>query len=250
MFMKNIKRLALLILAVIPLLGVSGCMKQPTENENKANEKAMLAYLNKKYGVEFTNVEYIPAKRGFNDSLNENILVTKSDSNGGIIVNVREEVARKGECYDDYINSLASKYFGEKIDYSKIEKRQFAKTYISLRPDKVNIEDLQSGNIQYTKEQVIDLSAIISVPEKSNEKTLKELYDVYNQIQSFGYENNFFIVGFSGDPKKAENYVNNNNLYGTKDWEEFDKSIKEVLYIKQNGLSFEQFKEQLKAVSS
>jgi hypothetical protein len=246
--MKIVKRSALLLVAMITLLGVSGCMTQPTAKENKANEKAMLSYLNKKYGIEFTSVEYIPAKRGFNDGLNENALVTRSDSDGGILVNAKEEVDYKGDYYDDYLNSFASKMINQKIDYSKIENKQFAKTYVTLLPDKVNIGDLKSGNTPITNDKVINLFCLISVSSKANDQELKELYEVYRQVQSIGFKSNNFIVAFSGDPKKDEKYVNNYFLYGSKAWENYDKSVKEILRVSKNGLSFEQFKDQLKVV--
>ncbi|WBL14613.1 hypothetical protein [Sutcliffiella sp. NC1] len=84
--MKNISSIIVLLLFVF--IGISGCAKQTTEQDGKENEQPMLTYLNEKYNTEFTTVEYIPAKRGFNDSMNQNILVAESED--GLRVEVRE----------------------------------------------------------------------------------------------------------------------------------------------------------------
>ncbi|MDV2887507.1 hypothetical protein RYX45_20210, partial [Alkalihalophilus pseudofirmus] len=108
------KKILVSICSLLLLAGMSGCVEKPNkqpsqeqqqkqqqrEKENKANEKAMLSYLRDKYKREFTSIEYTPAKRGFNDGFNENILTAESED--GIRVNVKEKLVHKGRYYDNY----------------------------------------------------------------------------------------------------------------------------------------------------
>ncbi|MEH7298988.1 hypothetical protein [Neobacillus drentensis] len=238
------KKFIVSIFLVLLVAGVSGCMsQQPTKEEKKTSESAMLSYLDKKYDQNFSAINYIPAKRGFNDSMNLNILVAKSED--GILVNVRERLSKPGQFFDDYRNALASKSIKDKINYGSIENLHLAKTYITLTPE-VEPEDVKNGVSSLAKDDVIMVFSIVSVSSDADEKTLKALYDVYQQLQSLGYPDTALIVAFSPDKDKAESYVNNFFLYGNQKWEEYDKSVKHVLKVNENGLSFDEFKNQLK----
>ena len=238
------KKFIVSIFLVLLVAGVSGCMsQQPTKEEKKTSESAMLSYLDKKYDQNFSAINYIPAKRGFNDSMNLNILVAKSED--GILVNVRERLSKPGQFFDDYRNALASKSIKDKINYGSIENLHLAKTYITLTPE-VEPEDVKNGVSSLAKDDVIMVFSIVSVSSDADEKTLKALYDVYQQLQSLGYPDTALIVAFSPDKDKAESYVNNFFLYGNQKWEEYDKTVKHVLKVNENGLSFEEFKNQLK----
>lgn len=217
--------------------------QQPTKEEKKTSESAMLSYLDKKYDQNFSAINYIPAKRGFNDSMNLNILVAKSED--GLLVNVRERLSKPGKFFDDYRNAVASKSLKDKINYGSIENLHLAKTYITLTPE-VDFTAAQKGVLSLAKDDVIMVFSIVSVSGDADEKTLNALYDVYQQLQSLGYEDTALIVAFSPDKDKAESYVNNFFLYGNQKWEEYDKSVKHVLKVNENGLSFEEFKKQLK----
>ena len=237
------KKFILIILTLILVLGVVGCMKKPTEQENNENELSMLNYLNEKYEDEFTIVEYIPATRGFNDSMNRNVLI--AESMGGLRVEVRERVGNPGEYTDTYLNAYASKLILNKLDYNTISNLQFAQTYINLRSSKVSLEDLRQDNFVITNDMVINFSSIISISGSVNEEALQELYDVYNQQLSLGYSRNIFVVSFGGDKVKSEKYVKSYATYGIQDWEKYDESVEATIVITDNGLSFEEFKNKL-----
>lgn len=238
--MKNI---VLGILALSLLIGVIGCMKQPTNNDKKEKEVAMLKYLQESYERDFTIIDYIPAERGFNDDFNENILVAESE--GGILVNVKEKLRNPGEFYDDFVNSYVTKSLEGIIDYSTVKNIHHAKTYATLKFEHDNIDYLKKNDLKIEKQDLFKVYSIISIESESNEEILEQLYRIYEQLQELGNENNSFIVAFAGDQSKAENYVNNFFLHGIQEWKKYDNSIKEILKIAQNGLSFEQFKEEL-----
>jgi hypothetical protein len=238
------KKFIVSIFLVLLVAGVSGCMsQQPTKEEKKTSESAMLSYLSKKYDENFSAINYIPAKRGFNDSMNLNILVAKSKD--GILVNVRERLAKPGKFFDDYRNAVASKSYENKINYKSIENLHLAKTYVTLDPE-VDFTTAKNGVSSLAKDEVFMVTSIVSVSSDADEKTLKALYEVYQQLQSLGYRDTALIVAFSGDKDKAEKYVNNFFLYGTQPWENYDESVKHVLKVNENGLSFEEFKKHLK----
>jgi hypothetical protein len=215
--MGLLRRFGVFMLLIIILIGLSGCMKdelpqQSTKEENKAKEAEMLAYLKDKYKREFTSIEYIPAKRGFNDGYNENVLIT--ESNDGILVNTKEKLVHEGEYYDDYLNSYASKLAEGTINYSGIKNLRGAKTYITLKPDDNDLPNFLNGEFKLTNEKISIKFSIISISSQADEVILKDLYEVYQRMYSISDENNVFIVCFEGDKNKAEKYVNNFLLYG------------------------------------
>ncbi len=254
------KKFLVSICSLLLVAGVSGCMvqqnKQPSqeqqqkqqqrEKENKANEKAMLSYLRDKYKREFTSIEYTPAKRGFNDGFNENILTAESED--GIRVNVKEKLVHKGRYYDNYTDYVASNRIKDVIDYSGIRNLQVAKNFVTLKilPNYENLKLLESQKFKLSQEMVIKWYSIIAISGEPNEEVLKQLYNVYDKIISSGFGNYpVFIVAFGGDKSKAAKYVNNFLLYGPKDWESFDDKVKAVLKITDEKISFEKFKNQL-----
>ncbi|CEG28527.1 hypothetical protein [Bacillus sp. B-jedd] len=242
--------LSLLFLLLALLTGLSGCFyetkqeKQARAEENKETEAAMLTYLKDKYNQDFTSVEYIPAKRGFNDFYNKNVLVAKSTDE--LIFNVWETLADKGKFYDNYLDSIASKSIENKVDFSEVKNLLKARTFMMIKEYKVNKEEFLKGDVIVPEDSVIDRYFVVAVSEDANEEILKSLYDVYQQMASVGEsKKNTLKVGFSPDEKKAEKYINNFLLYGTKGWDEFDDSVKEVLTVSGSGLSYEEFKGQV-----
>jgi len=235
------KKIFCSFISIMLIIGVSGCMKQPTEKENKENELAMLSYLEEKYGEKFKSIEYIPAERGYNDSYNKNILIVESQD--GILVNVREKLKDPGLYYDDYLNAFASEMIDKKIDYGDIENIQFGKTYVNLSYD-TDIVDLKSPDFSFVNE-IKGLYVIISISGKSDEKILGELYDLYKNVESLGFKKHVFKVAFGGDYDKSKKYVTNYFRYGIQTWNQYDESINELLHTVEKNLSFEEFKNKL-----
>ena len=245
--MGLLRRFGVFLLLIIILIGVSGCMKdelpqQPTKEENIAKEAEMLAYLKDKYKQEFTSIEYIPAKRGFNDGYNENVLI--AESNNGIQVNAYEKLVYEGRYSDDYLNSFTSHNLGKQINYYGIKNLQGAKTYVTLLADYRDLHVL-SEEFTLTKEKINSWYSIISISGEADDEVLKQLYGRYEANNSLDYGANVFIVAFGGEKSKADLYVNNYLLYGKDSWENFDESVKKILIITEKGLSLEQFKNQL-----
>ncbi|MGY3715147.1 hypothetical protein ACWE42_06450 [Sutcliffiella cohnii] len=234
------KKYIISILTLFLVLGVIGCMKQPAKQDSKENEIAMLTYLNEKYEAEFTTVEYIPAKRGFNDSMNQNILVAESVD--GLRVEVRETVRNPGEYTDTYMNAYAAMLISNEFNYNSISNLQFAKTYINLRSREVSLEDLRMEKFSITNDMVINFSSIISISGNVSEEALVELYDVYTEQVALGYKRNVFVASFGGDLVKSEKYVNSYTIYGIRNWEVYDESVKAVIVVTDNDLSYEEFR--------
>ncbi len=241
------KKILYSLFLIILVAGVSGCMKQPVEKEkkntqeNNANAEKMLSYVKDKYDREFTKVKYIPAKRGFNDFMNESVLVAKA--NDGVFVNVKERVGERGEFYDDYLNAHASKLLEGKVDFSGIKNLRAAKAYATLEPESSNLKSLEVKTLSY--DMLSNWYSVISIAGEPDEEVLKQLYSVYEKNNALGYGVNVFLVAFGGDKDKAENYVNNYLLYGTQQWEQYDKSVNGVLRVTKPVSSFDQFKAQL-----
>lgn len=100
------RNLCAIISAIIFLFGCTGCLqesaaeKERTQTENQAKQEEtlndntavnqavqakqeeMLNYIQDTYNQTFSVVEFVPAIRGFNDFMNESILVVGSDEYG------------------------------------------------------------------------------------------------------------------------------------------------------------------------
>lgn len=206
----------------------------------------MLSYLEESYNREFKSVEYIPATRGFNDFMKENVLVAKDEK--GIVVNVKEKVSKKGQFYDDYTNGFVSKLIENAVDFSGIENLYGAKTYVTLKADYDDVTILDEEGFSLSMEMINSWYNIISISDEANDEVLEQLFTVYEKCNSLGFGPSVFIVAFGGEENKSEIYVNNFLLYGVQDWEQYDERVKQVLKVMEEGLSFEQFKEQLVVV--
>ena len=80
-----------------------------------------------------------------------------------------------------------------------------AKTYVSVLRENTSYEELKNQDTP-SVEDVTRFYSLVSVREAANEKVLEQLYDVYQQMDPFGFEKNVFFVNFSGDQEKAKKW--------------------------------------------
>jgi hypothetical protein len=106
MFMKFIKRSALLILAMITLLGVSGCMKE-SKSMSDGEEKANLAekLLHEKYGKNFV----VYSEGGSYGTLTGDTFTVYAYEKKSPTVRFKADVAKDGTyMLDDFVSTKVS----------------------------------------------------------------------------------------------------------------------------------------------
>ncbi|MCL2109074.1 MAG: hypothetical protein FWH20_06990 [Oscillospiraceae bacterium] len=249
MYLKYIMQISLTAFILICGIILSSCdvktsdifRKNTTENvsKNEQKQEEMLDYMRKTYGQEFTVVEFIPAPRGFNDSMNESILVVKNED--GFLVNVRERVGSPGYFYDNFYIEFLWYTSRNHIDYSEIPSLITARLYPKIRTGTFELSDLENGVSSLNSDVLINITCLIAVSGEPNDDIISSLYKVYKQFTSRDFQYINFIVAFVNDTEKSIKYVDNFDLYGVVTWDNFDSSIINLVTIQENDLSIEKF---------
>ena len=237
----------ILSFAIIISMGMSGCMgnQKKYAEINEKTRLAMMDYLEDKYDQPFTEVEFIPAWRGFNDGMNKSMLVAKSSE--GFLVNVWERVGKPGVFWDNYAYvALPSWCIDADFDYSNVAGLSYAKTYIYLKEelDSYQLNELRETGVDFLADKEGDIESIIAIKTSLSESDLESVYGIYKQLETKNREFRL-CVAFSAFGEKSEQYVNNNQLFGIKKWEEFDSNVSHTAWIYDANLSFEEFSEQI-----
>lgn len=235
--MKNV---AVGIFMLSLLLVVTGCMDQAKEKDISESPKLMLHYLNDKYDVEFSQVQFIPAKRGVNDGVNENILI--AESNEKIRVNVRETLGNPGKYVDNYLNMYVSDYVTKSLNFHTVPFVHRYYTYLNLYEDKTTLSDVKDEKITLNNETVINMTTVVGVNSPPNEEILKGLYELYLDTNKLGIARNRLLVSFNGDMNRTNQYIENYPVHNYIEWLDFDEEITSILIVTQNNLSFNEFK--------
>jgi len=226
------------------MLGVTGCMgNNKTAQMNAETERAMLDYLQETYDQTFVPVTFIPAWRGFNDSMNESILVAQGSE--GFCVNIRERVHSPGKFYDNYVNALASWYADKGMDYSRIEGLSAAKTYMYINQDldAAQMDVLRAQGIEFLRDVEGSFSCLIALEKTFSEQDLEPIYEIYQLLNAIG-RRVYMRIAFSASGEKSEEYVNQFPLQLLQ-WPEVDSSLSHYALISDAGLSFAEFSNQV-----
>lgn len=237
--MKKIRVSSILILILITITGVCGCMNK---NSNKSNRQEtdqkytllMQKYIQDKYSIAVDVVEQILPRDGINTALKENILVVR-DSNG-VISNVKARLGIPYDFYDDYIESCTAASIQKEIGVSIPSGN--AKIYVVVKNMDIAKIDTSAANI-------VSLTFISTITGNPDDNTLGRLYEIYNTIQEKGYENVYFLVGFTDGSEEFGKVVDNYMIYGKSEWKEYSGEVFAELYVTDRNLSFDEFKRQV-----
>ena len=228
-------KIMILLASLFYIFLCGGCGVTTKQENIEKKEQEMLAYIQAKFNEEFEIVEFIPAVRGFNDGMNETVLVVRK-SNTNMMINVREQVSKPNQYYDDYIHALASFEGSNLIDYSNINNVKYAKTYVTV---------LSKSEPLLSNENVIQIRTIICIASELNDEILEQLYEIYLKLQSFEYGSIFLSIGFTDGNSEFEKYVSNFMFYGNKQWNDFGNVYK-TLQVNEKNLSKIDFFEKVK----
>jgi hypothetical protein len=237
------KKLITILLVAVLLAGSVGCMnseKKRQEHEEKQNE--MLQYLQDRYDMEFTAVEFIPAKRGFNDFMNLTILVAKDPQ--GIVVNVRERVKDPNDFWDDYVDAYTSWLIENENDFSSvtyIEGVAHARIYVTLYTFEVDWKEILDKGVDALQQYEKSITCLIAMETTMSGSDMSELYNIYQQVSSIEDEHFCLIIGFSATSEKSKDYVNNFRVNGTQKWDVFDKEVSHVTRVWNTDFSYDEF---------
>lgn len=239
---KMFKKVILVILMFVLFVCSTACIVTPdiknTQKTNITNVdeeyiSAMLNYIQDKYSVTVNIIESIFPDDGINTALNENVLVVQDDN--GIIANVKARLSSPYDFYDDYIESCIAFDIQNQLNISISTQEANTKVYVTV--NEANIEPLDSS-----ANNISSLTFVSTVEGYPTDKTVEELYSIYTQIQEKGYSNVFFIVGFTDGSAEFEKAVNNYMIYGKSDWRDYSGEIYAELYVAENGLTYDGFR--------
>ena len=211
--------------------------KSSNKNNRQENDQEYISlmkkYIQDKYSITVDVVEHIFPQDGINTALKENILVVK-DSNG-VIANIRARLSTPYNFYDDYVESCTAANIQAEIDLSFFDN---AKIYVVVNNANIEMIDTSPSNIDY-------LTFVSTVTGKPEDDILKDLYEVYDYLCQKGYENIGFLVGFTDGSSEFGKAVENYMIYGKSDWDSYSGEVYAELYVTDQGLSFEEFKERV-----
>ena len=234
------KKILLVFMVIFLMIGVCGCMdtKNNKSNRKESDEEYVILmqdYIQNKYSINVEVVESILPKNGINTALKENILVVKDEN--GVIANVRARLGTPYNYFDDYVNSSVAFEIQKCIEISISTQKSYSKIYAVC----------DSGDIvEFSVKDITSLTFVSMVEGNPTDKTIEELYEIYTQIQTKGYSNTYFIVGFTDGNKEFEKVVENYKVYGKSKMEDYSGEVYSKLYITDNNVSFDEFKNSVK----
>ncbi len=239
--MRKSKCFLIAILLISVIISLVSCMpKIETPYEGRAEsdieyiEKAK-KYVENKYGVSATVLEYNFPLDGFNDSALNNQVVFKDEN--GVLFNVRTNLSSPYDYYDDYVDARASAVIDEKINSETLDYAEF-KTYAFVKNQVLQSIDISAENIS-------SVTIIGAVTKQPDDEVLLKAFEVYQNACKLGYEKFYFRTGFFDCSKRFEQEMNNYTSYLSKPWEAYDGNYYGHLSINDQNLSFEEFKGQL-----
>lgn len=239
--MKIFKKIILVVLMLVLSVCSTSCIVTPYINNTRETAStvdeeyisAMLNYIQDKYSITVDVVESIFPDDSINTALNENVLVVQNDS--GVIANVKARLSSPYDFYDDYIESRIAFDIQSQLNISISAQKANAKVYVAV--DETSMETLDSS-----ADNISSLTFVSTVEGYPTDKTVEELYDIYTRIQEKGYSNVFFLVGFTDGSAEFEKAVNNYMIYGKSGWRDYSGEVYAELYVAENGLTYEGFR--------
>ena len=237
--MKKIRAISILILIMITITGVCGCMNRDSNKSNRQEAdqeyiELMQNYIQDKYSITVDVVEQILPQDGVNTALKENVLVVR-DSNG-VISNVKARLSTPYDFYDDYVESCTATSIEKELGISIPSGN--AKIYVV--PNNLDI-----ARIDTSATNIASLTFVCTITCNRDNNTLERLYEIYNKIQKKGYENIYFLVGFTDGSVEFEKAVENYLVHGKSEWKDYSGEVCAELYVTEKDLSFDQFKEKI-----
>lgn len=236
--MKTIKKILVLLLTLIILIGVCSCTN--TSKKDNLNRKEsdseyaelMKNHMEEKYGCSFEIVDSIFWEGKIGSGMEKNVLVLKNSE--GVYCNVQARVGTPYDFFDSYVDSYTAAKLESALenDISQIEK---ARIYVAL-------ENMNFKEIDYSATNVSSLTLVGSFSHFPKDKDFQTLYNIYEELGRKGYDNIFFLVGFVKQSEEFDLAVQNYRIYGKSKWEDYNGDFYGYLTVKTGGLSFEDFK--------
>ena len=235
--MNTIKKILVLLLTLIILIGVCGCMNTTKNNSNRKESDSKYAelmknYMEEKYGRSFEIVESLFYEGKSSSGMEKNILVMKDSE--GVYCNVQARVGTPYDFFDGYVASYTAAKLESTLenDISQIEK---ARIYVAL-------ENMNFEKIDYSANNVSSLTLVGSFSHLPKDEDYQALYNIYEELGRKGYNKIYFLVGFVKQSEDFDLAVQNYRVYGKSEWEHYNGDFYGYLTVKTGGLSFEDFK--------
>lgn len=236
--MNKVRKILVLLLTLIMLIGVCGCMN--TSKKSNLNRKEsdseyaelMKDYMEEKYGRSFKEISYIFPEGGINTEMKLNV-VTLEDASG-VRCNVKARLGTPYKYFDDYVESYSAAQLESSLEH-KISNIGEARTYLT-------VSDIDIDKIDYSNNNVLSLTLVAGIEHSPTDDDFQKLFDIYKELEDKGYSNLFFIVGFVKESEEFKLAIDNYQIYGKANWNDYDGEFYGYLTVKTAGLSLDEFK--------
>ena len=211
-------------------------------NSNKSNRREsdqeyvalMRNYIQEKYSVAVEIVDQILPQDGINTGLQENILVVR-DANG-VLANVRARLSSPYTFYDDYVEACTAAAIQKELDVQLSSGE--GKVYVVVNHSDITHIDTSADNIA-------SLTFVAAVAGNPDDRALEQLYRIYDSLRQKGYKKVYFLVGFTDGSPEFEKAINNYMVHGKSEWKDYSGKVFAELYVTDQTLSFDEFKEKV-----
>lgn len=154
----------------------------------------------------------------------------------GLLINVFADIETPYTFSDNYADALASHQMADIVDLSFLDKEHGrAKLYIKSK-------SADAENISTEKNSVESCSLVIGLYSAPGDLIVRNLYDLYKELDTYGYNNTTITVVFAEKSDNFTNYINNYNLYNKIEFTKDVKTIYKTVNIEEKNLNFENFK--------
>lgn len=229
--MNGVKRLVLLLLTILIILGTCGCLKDASKESDAEYIAMMKDYMEEKYSRSFDIVESDLHASGFTGMEVNTLVLRDSD---GCITNVRAKLGTPYNFYDDYVQVRTA--------YKILSEIKITNKHIDALSLYVVIRNTSIETIDSSPENVPAMTVVAKVSEAPNDANLQTLYELYDEICSNGYKEVYFLVGFVKESSDFDAAVENYTLHGKSKWSDYKGEFYAYLRTTSVELSFEDFK--------
>lgn len=235
--MNTIKKILVLLLTLIILIGVCGCMNTTKNNSNRKESDSeytelMKNYMEEKYGRTFKEIAHVFPEGGINTEMKLNV-VTLEDASG-VRCNVKARLGTPYKYFDDYVESYSAAQLENSLEH-KVSDIGNARIYLT-------VSDIDINKIDYSNNNVLSLTLVAGIEHSPSDDDFQKLFDIYKEFEGKGYDNLFFIVGFVKESEEFELAIENYQIHGKANWNDYAGEFYGYLTVKSSGLSFDEFK--------
>ncbi|MFF2448933.1 hypothetical protein ACFVSW_17770 [Neobacillus sp. NPDC058068] len=230
--MKIKKRILLITLLIMVMIGGTGCM---------SSEGKILNYIEDKYGEKFVVEGKKEGSVLFPEMYGKDKIFAYPEGKPELIFEAGESSSKEKKYYDEYIPAI----WGDELTRSlkdslkrSLPQASIYKIYVNVAGSKYNVNMKELSIINYVKEENKDIRIVLKVAIKSQGKpNLEEysdgLYKAFEEIKSLNTTFYGLSVGFVDQSEDINEYVRTSNVNNLP-WSNLAGNVYGYLLVNQN----------------